>query len=76
MTGPAFEQMLQQADASVVQAVMSSVVVFARMRGQQKGQVMHLLGSRGLYHLAKGEQQHLPVSAQPDIKPYKMRSMT
>lgn len=62
VTGPAFEQMLLQADASVVQAVMSSVVVFARMRGQQKGQVMDMLGRRGLHHTLNDEQRHLLVS--------------
>ena len=61
MTGPAFEQMLQQADASLVQTVMGSVAVLARMRGQQKGQVMDLLGRRGCYHTHAGEQHHLPV---------------
>lgn len=62
MTGAAFEEMLQRADACVVQAVMSSVAVFARMRGQQKGQVMNLLGSGGLHHTLQGQQRHLPVS--------------
>ena len=62
MTGPAFEQMLAQADASVVQAIMSSVAVFARMRAVQKGQVMGLLGHRGLHNTVQGEQRHLPVS--------------
>lgn len=62
MTGSAFEQMLQQADGAVVQTVMSSVAVFARMQGQQKGQVMDLLQCRGLYHTRRGQQAHLPVS--------------
>ena len=62
VTGSAFQQMLQQADSSVVLTVMGSVAVFARMRGQQKGQVMDLLGQRGLYHMHAGEQHHLPVS--------------
>lgn len=61
MTGPAFEEMLEQAEASVVQAVMSSVVVFARMRGHQKGQVMDLLSRRGLHQTLQGQQRHLTV---------------
>ena len=54
--------MLAQADAPMVHAVMSSAAVFARMRGQQKGQVMDLLGQRGLHRSLQGEQQHLLVS--------------
>ena len=64
MTGPAFEVLLQ-ADASVVHAVMSSVAVFARMHGQQKGQVMDLLGRRGVHlTLHGGEQRHISVRAR------------
>ena len=33
VTGPAFEHMLQQADASVVETVMTNVAVFSRMQG-------------------------------------------
>ena len=62
MTGPAFEQMLLQADGPVVQAIMSSLVVCARMRGQQKGQVVDLLSQRGLHRTLQGEQCHLMVS--------------
>ena len=65
VTGRAFEQMLQQADATTVQAVMRSVAVFARMRGPQKGQVMDLLQRRGLYHTLHGQQHHLSVSPPP-----------
>lgn len=61
MTGPAFEVLLQ-ADAAVVHAVLASVAVFARMRGQQKGQVMDLLGRRGLHLTLDGEQRHISVS--------------
>ena len=60
MTGPAFEVLLQ-ADASVVHAVMGSVAVLARMRGQQKGQVVDLLGRRGLHLTIQGEQRHISV---------------
>ena len=49
VTGPAFEQMVQYGDAALVHTVMSSVAVFARMRSQQKGQVMALLGHRGIH---------------------------
>lgn len=59
MTGPAFEVLLQ-AEAAVVHAVMSSVVVFARMRGQQKGQVMDLLGRRGIHLTLQGQQRYIP----------------
>ncbi len=62
VTGPAFEQMLLQADGSVVQAIMSSLVVCARMQGQQKGQVIDLLSQRGLHQTLQGEQCHLMVS--------------
>ena len=61
VTGPAFEQMLLQADSSVVQAVMSSLVVCARMKGQQKGQVVDLLSQRGLHRTLQGEQCLLVV---------------
>ncbi|KAL0037175.1 hypothetical protein WJX79_003951 [Trebouxia sp. C0005] len=59
VTGPAFEQMLLQAEGSVVQAIMSSLVVCARMKGQQKGQVIDLLSQRGLHRTLHGEQSHL-----------------
>ena len=62
VTGPAFEHMLQQADASVVEIVMTNVAVFSRMRSQQKGQVMDLLGSRGLFQNLEGQERHIPVS--------------
>ena len=62
VTGPAFQHMLQLADASVLETVMANVSVFARMRSQQKGQVMDLLGSRGLHHNLDGLQRHIPVS--------------
>ncbi|DBA92220.1 TPA: hypothetical protein ACH3X1_015928 [Trebouxia sp. C0004] len=60
VTGPAFEHMLQQADASVVEIVMTNVAVFSRMRSQQKGQVMDLLGSRGLFQHTEGQERHIP----------------
>ena len=54
--------MLLQADGPVVQAIMSSLVVCARMKGQQKGQVIDLLSQRGLHRTLQGEQCHLMVS--------------
>ena len=60
VTGLAFEQMVQYGSPSLVEAVMNGAAVFARMRSQQKGQVMDLLGQRGLYR-GMGRQQHLPV---------------
>ena len=62
MTGPAFEYMLQQEDLSVLETVLRNVVVFARMRSRQKGQVMDLLGTRGLHQWYKGQQRTIPVS--------------
>jgi magnesium-transporting ATPase (P-type) len=62
VTGPAFQHMLQQDDLSVVETVMSNVVVFARMRSHQKGQVMDLLGERGLHQTFKGQSRRVPVS--------------
>ena len=61
MTGPAFEHLLGQEDVSVVETIMGSVAVFARMRSHQKGQVVDMLGPRGLY-------QNMPLAsldAQP-----------
>ena len=56
--------MLLQADGPVVQAIMSSLVVCARMKGQQKGQVIDLLSQRGLHRTLQGEQCHLMVSIE------------
>ena len=46
----------------MVETVMNSVAVFARMRSQQKGQVMDLLGTRGFFQNVEGQQHHIPVS--------------
>lgn len=62
VTGSAFAHLLQQADLSVLKTVMQNAVVFARMQSSQKGQVMELLGSRGLYQMLDGHQRHIPVS--------------
>ena len=65
MTGAAFEHMLQLGDRSLLETVMCNVVVFSRMKPHQKGQVMELLGSKGLHLVIDGQQQHLPVSPPP-----------
>lgn len=62
VTGPAFERMVQLPDTSVVETIMRNVVVFARMKSLQKGQVMDLLGSRGILQVFQGRQRHIPVS--------------
>ena len=61
VTGPAFEHLLQLGDLSLLETVMRNVVVFSRMKPHQKGQVMDLLGTRGLHHSSLGQQQYLPV---------------
>ena len=62
VTGPAFAHMLGQADRSVLDMVLQNVVVFARMQSQQKGQVMELLGARGLHLVLDGQQHHIQVA--------------
>ena len=62
VTGAAFEHMLQLGDQSLLEIVMHNVVVFSRMKSEQKGQVMDLLGSKGLQHVHGGQQQHIAVS--------------
>ena len=64
MTGPAFEHVLGQEDMLVVEAIMGSVAVFARMRSDQKGQVVDMLGSRGLYRSRDAQPRHMPVSLE------------
>ena len=66
VTGPAFEHVLGQEDMSVVEAIMGSVAVFARMRSHQKGQVVDMLGSRGLYQSLDAQPRHMPVSLEPN----------
>ena len=56
--------MLKQADTAMIETVMHSVSVFARMRSHQKGQVMDLLGRRGLFQSVQDQQHHIPVSVQ------------
>jgi len=63
VTGAAFAHLLQHASGLVIEAVMRNAVVFARMRPQQKGQVMDLLASRGLRHTYQGQSRQLSVSS-------------
>ncbi len=62
LTGEAFKHMLRQCDLSVLETVMRNTVVFARMKPHQKGQVMDLLGSRGLHQVNHGQWCHIQVS--------------
>lgn len=62
VTGPAFAHILAQADRTVLDMVLQNVVVFAHMQSQQKGQVMELLGSRGLHVMLDGQQRHIQVA--------------
>ena len=62
VTGAAFEHMLQLGTPSLLETVMRNVVVFSRMKAHQKGEVMDLLGSKGLYRVINGQQLHIAVS--------------
>ena len=55
--------MLQMGNTSLLETVMRNVVIFSRMKAHQKGEVMDLLGSRGLYRVIDGRQQHIAVSS-------------
>ena len=70
MTGAAFEHMLQLGDQSLLEIVMHNVVVLSRMKSEQKGQVMALLGSKGLQHVHGGQQQHIAVSTTVWLNTY------
>ena len=61
VTGNSFEQLLQQSDVSVLELVMRSTIVFARMQPSQKGQVMDLLGRRGIHQMFQGQPRHIQV---------------
>lgn len=61
VTGDAFEVMLQLKEASLLETVMRNAVVFSRMQPHQKGQVMNLLGSRGIQQLHQGHPRHIQV---------------
>ena len=61
VTGDAFEMMLQLKEASLLETVMRNAVVFSRMRPHQKGQVMDLLGVRGIQQLNQGQPRKIQV---------------
>ena len=61
VTGPAFEFLLQQPNAALVEAIMHNSMAFTRMLSHQKGQVMELLSSQGLHQNIHGQQRHIPV---------------
>ena len=61
VTGEAFQLLLQLPDVSALDAVMRNVVVFARMKPHQKGQVMNLLNARGLYQMQGDKPRHIQV---------------
>ncbi len=63
LTGDSFEYLLQHCELSVLETVMRNAVVFARMKPYQKGQVMDLLGTRGLYQMIDGQSYHIQVIA-------------
>ena len=61
MTGPAFAYLVQQPNKALVQAAALNTVAFTRMKSNQKGQLLDLLGRRGLHHMLNGQRQHIPV---------------
>ena len=61
VTGGAFERLLRFGDLTMVETVMRSAVVFSRMRPVQKGQVVDLLGSRGIHQLFDRQPRHIQV---------------
>ncbi len=65
VTGDAFEHLLQLHDVSLLEAVMRNAVVFSRMQPHQKGQVMDLLGSRGIHQPFEGHPRHIQVGTAP-----------
>ncbi len=61
ITGDAFEHLLQMRDVSLLEAVMRNAVAFSRMQPHQKGQVMDLLGTRGIHQQFEGQPRHIQV---------------
>jgi magnesium-transporting ATPase (P-type) len=61
VTGDALEYMLRMRDMSLLEAVMRNAVVFSRMQPHQKGQVMDLLGSRGIHQRFEGQPRYIQV---------------
>ena len=61
VTADAFEYLLQMRDVSVLEAVLRSAVVFSRMQPHQKGQVVDLLGAKGIHQPFEGQPRHVKV---------------
>ena len=61
VTGEAFEMLLQLKEASLLETVMRNAVIFSRMQPHQKGQVMDLLGGRGIHQPNQGNPRHIQV---------------
>ena len=61
VTGDALEYMLRMHDVSLLEAVIRNAVVFSRMQPHQKGQVMDLLGTRGIHQQFEGQPRHIQV---------------
>ncbi|KAL3162329.1 hypothetical protein ABBQ32_010013 [Trebouxia sp. C0010 RCD-2024] len=60
ITGPAFDYLLQQPDQALIQTVMLNCVAFTRMKANQKGQLMELLGRHGLHQVLNRQRRHIP----------------
>lgn len=69
ITGPAFECLLRQPNQALIQTVMLNCVAFTRMKSHQKGQLMDLLGNKGLHRMFDGQRQHIPVLLRT-VMPY------
>lgn len=61
VTGDALEYMLRMHDVSLLEAVIRNAVVFSRMQPHQKGQVMNLLGTKGIHQQFQGQPRHIQV---------------
>jgi len=61
VTGDALEYMLRMHDMALLEAVMRNAVVFSRMQPHQKGQVMDLLGTRGIHQHFEGQPRYIQV---------------
>lgn len=59
ITGPAFDQLLQQAEPAVMASVLQSLAVAARMQSHQKAQLVRMLSCQGL---AWPNKQHFKVT--------------
>ena len=66
VTGDAFELLLQLREASLLETVLRNAVVFSRMQPHQKGQVMDLLGYRGIHQPNGGNPRHIQVGPPLD----------